>query len=76
MMLAEVMRLKQSITVSGSHGKTTTTSLIASILEISNLDPTILYTDKKTITSAVKIILERVDNRPHIFNLGHGVLVW
>mgnify|MGYP001185728747 CR=1 FL=1 len=42
MMLAEVMRLKQSITVSGSHGKTTTTSLIASILEISNLDPTIV----------------------------------
>tara|TARA_B100000029_G_scaffold514618_1_gene618151 strand:+ start:1288 stop:2685 length:1398 start_codon:yes stop_codon:yes gene_type:complete len=42
MMLAEVMRLKQSITVSGSHGKTTTTSLIASILEASNLDPTIL----------------------------------
>ncbi len=42
MMLAEVMRLKQSITVSGSHGKTTTTSLIASILEVSNLDPTIL----------------------------------
>ena len=38
-----------------------------------NLDPTILYTDKKTITSAVEIILEQVDNRPHIFNLGHGL---
>jgi len=42
MMLAEIMRLKKSITIAGSHGKTTTTSLIASILEFSGLDPTIL----------------------------------
>ena len=42
MMLSEVMRLKPSITVSGSHGKTTTTSLLATILESSNLDPTII----------------------------------
>ena len=42
MMLAEVMRLKPSITVSGSHGKTTTTSLIASILLNSGCDPTII----------------------------------
>jgi len=38
-----------------------------------NLDPTILYTDQQTITSAVKLILNQVDNRPHIFNLGHGL---
>ena len=42
MMLAEIMRLKSSITVAGSHGKTTTTSIIASILEYSGYDPTIL----------------------------------
>ena len=42
MILADVMRLKSSITVSGSHGKTTTTSLIATILESSNYDPTII----------------------------------
>lgn len=42
LMLAEVMRLKPSVTVAGSHGKTTTTSLIACILESSNLDPTII----------------------------------
>ena len=41
-MLAQVMRLKSSITVAGSHGKTTTTSLIASIFENSGMDPTIL----------------------------------
>tara|TARA_B100000989_G_scaffold198192_1_gene149705 strand:- start:1810 stop:3198 length:1389 start_codon:yes stop_codon:yes gene_type:complete len=41
-MLAEVMRLKSSITVAGSHGKTTTTSLISVILESSGMDPTII----------------------------------
>ena len=39
-MLAELMRLKQGIAVAGTHGKTTTTSLIASILGESGLDPT------------------------------------
>ena len=42
MMLSEVMRLKPSITIAGSHGKTTTTSLIASILEFAGYDPTII----------------------------------
>ena len=42
MMLADVMRLKSSITVSGSHGKTTSTSLISCILERANFDPTII----------------------------------
>ena len=42
MILADVMRIKPSITVSGSHGKTTTTSLISTILESSNFDPTII----------------------------------
>ena len=39
-MLAELMRLKQGIAVAGTHGKTTTTSLIASILGEGGLDPT------------------------------------
>ncbi|MBV2192714.1 MAG: UDP-N-acetylmuramate--L-alanine ligase [Azonexus sp.] len=39
-MLAELMRFKQGIAVAGSHGKTTTTSLIASILAEGGLDPT------------------------------------
>ncbi len=41
-MLAEILRLKYSITISGSHGKTTTTSIISSIFEYANLDPTII----------------------------------
>ncbi len=39
-MLAEVMRLKDGIAVAGSHGKTTTTSLIAHVLDTAGLDPT------------------------------------
>ena len=41
-MLGELMRLKQSIAVAGTHGKTTTTSLISKILEQNNMDPTII----------------------------------
>ena len=39
-MLAALMKYNESIAVSGSHGKTTTTSLISSVLEIANFDPT------------------------------------
>jgi UDP-N-acetylmuramate--alanine ligase len=39
-MLSELMRLKQGIAVAGTHGKTTTTSLVASILAEGGLDPT------------------------------------
>ncbi|MCU0594183.1 MAG: UDP-N-acetylmuramate--L-alanine ligase [Desulfobacterota bacterium] len=41
-MLAELMRLKYGISVAGAHGKTTTTSMIASILTCGNLDPTVV----------------------------------
>ncbi len=40
LMLAELMRLKQGVAVAGTHGKTTTTSLIASVLAEGGLDPT------------------------------------
>jgi UDP-N-acetylmuramate--alanine ligase len=39
-MLAELMRLKQGIAIAGTHGKTTTTSLVASVLAAGGLDPT------------------------------------
>ena len=41
-MLGEIMRLKQGIAVAGTHGKTTTTSMIGAILMAAGLDPTIL----------------------------------
>ncbi len=41
-MLAELMRLRWAIAVGGTHGKTTTTSLIAAVLEAAKLDPTVI----------------------------------
>ncbi|GBR11838.1 UDP-N-acetylmuramate--L-alanine ligase [Acetobacter oeni] len=41
-MLAELMRLRWSVAVGGTHGKTTTTSLIAAVLEAGKLDPTVI----------------------------------
>jgi len=41
-MLAELMRIKYSIAVSGAHGKTSTTSMIAQILNTAGLDPTVI----------------------------------
>jgi UDP-N-acetylmuramate--alanine ligase len=41
-MLAELMRLRWSIAIGGTHGKTTTTSLVACVLEAAKLDPTVI----------------------------------
>jgi UDP-N-acetylmuramate--alanine ligase len=41
-MLAELMRLKYGIAIAGMHGKTTTTSMVASVLAAGNLDPTVV----------------------------------
>src|SRR5437667_11362812 len=41
-MLAELMRLKSCVAIGGTHGKTTTTSLVAALLEAGNLDPTVI----------------------------------
>ncbi len=45
-MLAELMRLKYSIAVAGAHGKTTTTWIIASVLDHGGLDPTVVIGGK------------------------------
>jgi len=51
-MLAELMRLKYSIAIAGSHGKTSTTSIVASILDKGDLDPTVVIGGKlKSISS-------------------------
>ena len=48
-MLAELMRFKYGIAVSGAHGKTTTTCMIASILNAANIDPTVVIGGKLSI---------------------------
>ena len=45
-LLAELMRLKYGIAVAGSHGKTTTTSMTATVLSIAGLDPTVVVGGK------------------------------
>ena len=54
-MLAEVMRLKDGIAVAGSHGKTTTTSLIAHVLGAAGLDPTAVIGEGCTVPESVHI---------------------
>jgi UDP-N-acetylmuramate--alanine ligase len=41
-MLAEIMRFKNSIAIGGTHGKTTTTTLVATLLDAANMDPTVI----------------------------------
>ncbi len=41
-MLAELMRLKSAVAIAGTHGKTTTTSLVATLLDAGGLDPTVI----------------------------------
>src|SRR5712675_2872238 len=45
-MLAELLRLKYAVTVAGAHGKTSTTSLVASVLAQGGLDPTVIVGGK------------------------------
>src|SRR6202007_348069 len=48
-LLAELMRLKYGIAVAGSHGKTTTTSMVAAILIQAGLDPTVAVGGRSAI---------------------------
>jgi UDP-N-acetylmuramate--alanine ligase len=55
-MLAELMRLKHGIAIAGTHGKTTTTSLVATVLAEGKLDPTVIIGGKlKSIGSNAKL---------------------
>lgn len=51
-MLGELMRLKRGIAIAGTHGKTTTTSLVASVLAAGDLDPTFVIGGKLTSAGA------------------------
>lgn len=51
-MLAELMRFRHGIAIAGTHGKTTTTSLVTSILEKTGLDPTYVIGGKLTSSSS------------------------
>ena len=52
-MLGELMRLKWSVAVAGTHGKTTTTSLVAQMLDAAGMDPTVINGAIKVCSSKV-----------------------
>ncbi len=55
-MLAELMRMKYSVAVSGSHGKTTTTSMVGTVLEKAGYDPTLIIGGRlRTLGSGAKL---------------------
>jgi UDP-N-acetylmuramate--alanine ligase len=51
-MLAEIMRMKQSIAIAGTHGKTSTTSMLATVLAVADLDPTAIIGGKLDLFSS------------------------
>lgn len=51
-MLAELMRLRQGVAIAGTHGKTTTTSLTASIFDTAGLDPTVIIGGRLNVYGA------------------------
>ena len=60
-LLAELMRLKYGIAVAGSHGKTTTTSMAATILNCAGLDPTVVVGGKVATMGGTNARLGRSD---------------
>ncbi len=53
-MLGELMRLKRGIAIAGTHGKTTTTSLVASVLAQGGLDPTFVIGGRLTAPAPMR----------------------
>jgi UDP-N-acetylmuramate--alanine ligase len=75
-MLAELMKMKISIAVAGTHGKTTTTSLVAAILEQASLDPTVVnggvinaYNSNARLGSGDYIVVEADESDGSFINL-------
>lgn len=71
-MLAEIMRMKEGIAVAGTHGKTTTTSLIAHVLDRAGLDPTSVIGGRVWGSASDP---ERADHAPSGARLGEGELL-
>ncbi len=55
-MLAELMRLKYAVAVAGSHGKTTTTSMVATVLAAAGLDPTVVVGGKVNVLGSNAVL--------------------
>lgn len=79
-MLSELMRIKYGIAVSGTHGKTTTTSMIASMLDQANLSPTyviggrLLHNDMNANLGSSEYFVAEADESDGSFLLFHSVI--
>jgi len=81
-MLAELMKLKKSISIAGTHGKTTTTSLVATIFETALLDPTVinggiinLYQSNAKFGSGDYVIVESDESDGSFLRLPSDIVV-
>ncbi len=81
-MLAELMKNKKSIAISGSHGKTTTTSLIGNILDTAKFDPTIInggiinsYSKNNKIGNGKWLVAEADESDGSFLKLPHQISV-
>jgi UDP-N-acetylmuramate--alanine ligase len=60
-MLAELMRMKYAVAIAGSHGKTTTTSLVATVLRAAGLDPTVVVGGRMASLGAGDLLVAEAD---------------
>jgi len=81
-MLAELMRIRLSIAVAGTHGKTTTTALIAAVLDAGGLDPTVVnggvinaYGANAKVGDGEWIVVEADESDGTFLKLPHAVAV-
>lgn len=63
-MLAELMRMKYGIAVAGAHGKTTTTSMTAMVLEVAGFDPTVIVGGRLNTLGANARLGEEISSWP------------
>ena len=81
-MLAELMKNKKSIAIAGSHGKTTTTSLVGNILDLAKLDPTIInggiintYSKNNKIGKGKWLVAEADESDGSFLKLPHQISI-
>jgi len=66
-MLAELMRLKYGIAIAGMHGKTTTTSMVASVLAAGGLDPTVVVGGRVNALGTTEFLVAEADESDRSF---------
>src|SRR5258708_24257076 len=81
-MLAELMRLKSCVAIAGTHGKTTTTSMVAALLDAGDLDPTVInggiinaYGTNARLGAGEWMVVEAADGAGTFLNLPADIAI-